>query len=109
MIMILALLTLVALLKGAYTHVRFVTTTIYVRPIPAMLALDIATMSQQIVMITINVPLKNVNYLLVNVYIPLLTAMITAHAPSIVVLLIMAVLIMQFYALLHLVRLENVM
>jgi len=109
MIMILALMTLVALLKDAYTQRRFVTTIIYVPLIPAMRALEFVNMCQFLVMITINVPLNNVKNLLVYVYIPTLTVMTTANVPSIVVPLIMDVFIMQFYALLPLVLLEIAM
>jgi hypothetical protein len=56
----LALMTLVAPPKGAFTLKKFVTTTIFVPPIPAMLKLEFVIMCQQTVMMVINVPMKNV-------------------------------------------------
>jgi len=66
---ILALMTLVAQPRDAYTPKKFVTTTIFVLPILVMLKLAFVIMCQQTVMTVLNVPLKNVVYKLVNVFI----------------------------------------
>jgi hypothetical protein len=69
MMEILVLMTLVVLLRDVYTLKKFATTTIFVPPIPAMLKLAFVNMCQQTAMMVITVPLKNVVYKLVNVYI----------------------------------------
>jgi len=67
---ILALMTLVAQPRDAHTPKKFVTTTIFVPPIPAMLKPALVIMCLQTVMMAIFVPLKNVVYKLANVLIP---------------------------------------
>jgi len=95
---ILALMILVVLFRDVHTLKKFVMTTIFAPLILAMLKLAFVIMFQLTAMMEINVPLKNVVYKPVNVYIPQLTVMTKTHVLPILVLLIMDVVTLQLTA-----------